>query len=359
MDNNWIVDNLENALTTWNDKLAEMWTLLTESPPDLWGRHDLEYGNDHQWSHASHRLRTAGAIPCHQHFQKLCNLPGLSAPGYVFKHFIYFILAKLGITYGMDLMVNIFDVCNGIVATAASSVGGITNASAALPPEIITAIEDVGFLASIPLWLVTLLGSLFMSTSRFMRTASPACTGSRGRRGQNPDTQSVIISGVDLRKDEWVHVAFTFDETTDTVKCYLNGALVSTVDNCTFNPVIPAQALKVGGDYRGTGSKTLDGSYNNQYFKGEIANISIWSSVRTDEQIEADVTSLKTGTVNTSGDGLLSAWSFQEPEAPIFRDLSANENNVADFVGLARPGLCQGRLFHGCPAGYPVPLPEP
>ena len=164
----------------------------------------------------------------------------------------------------------------------------------------------------------------------------------QGRRGQNPDTQSVIISGVDLRKDEWVHVAFTFDETTDTVKCYLNGALVSTVDNCTFNPVIPAQALKVGGDYRGTGSKTLDGSYNNQYFKGEIANISIWSSVRTDEQIEADVTSLKTGTVNTSGDGLLSAWSFQEPEAPIFRDLSANENNVADFVDWLAPDFAKG-----------------
>lgn len=65
-------------------------------------------------------------------------------------------------------MVNIFDVCNGIVATAASSVGGITSASAALPPEIITAIEDVGFLASIPLWLVTLLGSLFITVLAFI-----------------------------------------------------------------------------------------------------------------------------------------------------------------------------------------------
>ena len=37
MDNNWIVDNLQNALTTWNDKLAEMWTLLTESPQTFKG----------------------------------------------------------------------------------------------------------------------------------------------------------------------------------------------------------------------------------------------------------------------------------------------------------------------------------
>jgi len=65
----------------------------------------------------------------------------------------------------MDLLVNVFDVCNGIVATAAGSVGGLTGASVALPQEIVDAIGDVGFLASIPLWLVTLLGSLMMDSA--------------------------------------------------------------------------------------------------------------------------------------------------------------------------------------------------
>lgn len=37
MDNNWIVENLENALLTWNDKLSEMWFLLTESPQTFKG----------------------------------------------------------------------------------------------------------------------------------------------------------------------------------------------------------------------------------------------------------------------------------------------------------------------------------
>ena len=32
MEDNWIVGNLENAFATWNDKMAEMWSLLTESP---------------------------------------------------------------------------------------------------------------------------------------------------------------------------------------------------------------------------------------------------------------------------------------------------------------------------------------
>ena len=32
---NWIVDNLSNALDTWNDKLAEIWSLVTQSPTVL------------------------------------------------------------------------------------------------------------------------------------------------------------------------------------------------------------------------------------------------------------------------------------------------------------------------------------
>ena len=29
---NWIIDNIANALNTWNEKLAEIWLLLTQSP---------------------------------------------------------------------------------------------------------------------------------------------------------------------------------------------------------------------------------------------------------------------------------------------------------------------------------------
>lgn len=29
---NWIVDNLNSALGTWNDKLAEIWTLVSTTP---------------------------------------------------------------------------------------------------------------------------------------------------------------------------------------------------------------------------------------------------------------------------------------------------------------------------------------
>ena len=42
MSDNWVVQNLENALNTWNEKLAEIWQLITQSPQqfkggDIWG----------------------------------------------------------------------------------------------------------------------------------------------------------------------------------------------------------------------------------------------------------------------------------------------------------------------------------
>lgn len=168
MDNNWIVENLENALLTWNDKLSEMWSLLTESPQTfkggtIWQTIVTIHGGIQAIGYGLLVLFFAISI-----FKSTATFRDFQRPEYVFKHFIYFILAKLGITYGMDLMTNIFAVCNGVVAAAANSVGGMTGAAATLPAEISVAIGEVGFLASIPLWLVTLLGSLFITILSFI-----------------------------------------------------------------------------------------------------------------------------------------------------------------------------------------------
>lgn len=168
MDNNWIVENLENALLTWNDKLSEMWFLLTESPQTfkggtIWQTIVTIHGGIQAIGYGLLVLFFAISI-----FKSTATFRDFQRPEYVFKHFIYFILAKLGITYGMDLMTNIFAVCNGVVVAAANSVGGMTGAAATLPAEITAAIGEVGFLASIPLWLVTLLGSLFITILSFI-----------------------------------------------------------------------------------------------------------------------------------------------------------------------------------------------
>jgi hypothetical protein len=34
---NWVIDNLNNALQTWNKKLSEIWLLVTQSPTEFKG----------------------------------------------------------------------------------------------------------------------------------------------------------------------------------------------------------------------------------------------------------------------------------------------------------------------------------
>ena len=168
MDNNWIVENLTNAFGVWTSKMTEMWSLLTESPQTfkggtIWQTIVTINGGMQAIGYGLLVLFFAIGI-----FRSASSFRDFQRPEHLLRHFIYFVLAKLGITYGMDLLVDVFDVCNGIVATAAGSIGGLTGASVALPQEIADAIGDVGFFASIPLWLVTLLGSLFITVLSFL-----------------------------------------------------------------------------------------------------------------------------------------------------------------------------------------------
>ena len=160
MDNNWIIDNLNYAFSVWNDKLTEMWSLLTQSPQafkggTIWQTIQTVNGAMQGIGYGLLVLFLAIGI-----FRSSAGFRDFQRPEHILRHFIYFVMAKLAVTYGIDLMVDIFAVCAGIISAAAGSVGGIDGATVSLPVEMASAIEDVGFLASIPLWLVTLLGCL-------------------------------------------------------------------------------------------------------------------------------------------------------------------------------------------------------
>ena len=168
MDNNWIIDNLNYAFTLWNDKLTEMWSLLTQSPQafkggTIWQTIQTVNGAMQGVGYGLLVLFLAIGI-----FRSGVGFRDFRRPEYVLRHFLYFVMAKLAVTYGIDLMMDIFAVCAGIISAAAGSVGGIEGAAVALPGEIVTAIEGVGFLASIPLWLVTLLGCLLITVLAFL-----------------------------------------------------------------------------------------------------------------------------------------------------------------------------------------------
>lgn len=168
MSDNWIIANLENAFETWNSKLTEIWSVVTQPPQsfkggDIWnvvveingGLKAIGYG----------LLVLFFAISI---FKSTASFRDFQRPEYALKYFIRFVAAKLAITYAMDIMTTIFTICGGIVEKVTQHMGGMAGATVTLPAEISTAIEDVGFWASIPLWLVTILGSLFITIMSFI-----------------------------------------------------------------------------------------------------------------------------------------------------------------------------------------------
>lgn len=163
-----IIDNLQNALETWNEKLAEIWTLLTQSPQDFKG--------GHMWNtiqQINGALMAIGLALLVLFFVvgmvKTCtNLTEIKRPEHALRLFLRFIIARGLVVYGMDLMNKIFEIVQGITSTIMNTVGVGTATNTTLPQEIIDAVDDCGFLESIPLWAVTLLGGIFITVLSFI-----------------------------------------------------------------------------------------------------------------------------------------------------------------------------------------------
>ena len=101
-------------------------------------------------------------------FSAAASFRELQRPELALRHFIRFVLAKLAVGRGMELMTAIFSICGSVVSASMNNLGVGISAAASLPDEIVSAIEDVGFLQSIPLWLVSFLGSLLITVLSFV-----------------------------------------------------------------------------------------------------------------------------------------------------------------------------------------------
>lgn len=77
-------------------------------------------------------------------------------------------IARGLVVYGMQFMVAIFDIVQGIISKIIQTAGLGNAAQTVIPQEIIDAVENVGFLESIPLWAVTLLGGIFITILSFI-----------------------------------------------------------------------------------------------------------------------------------------------------------------------------------------------
>lgn len=168
MSDNWIVGNLQNALDTWNGKLSEIWTLITQTPETFKG--------GTIWNvivNINGAVQAIGLALLVVFFLvgvvKTCgSFAEVKKPEQVLKLFVRFALAKAVITYGLELMLAIFKIVQGVVQTIMQTAGLGNATQTTLPQEMITAIESCGFFESIPLWAVTLIGGLFITVLSFI-----------------------------------------------------------------------------------------------------------------------------------------------------------------------------------------------
>ena len=165
---NWVVQNLQKALETWNDKLSEIWLLITQSPEQFKGG---EIWNVITNIHGA--LQAIGYSLLVLFFvvgvMKTCgSFAEMKRPEIAVKMFIRFILAKASIDYGLELMMALIEIVQGIVSKIMATSGLSAVSQTVLPDSIVTAIEDCGFWESVPLWAVTLIGSLFITVLSFI-----------------------------------------------------------------------------------------------------------------------------------------------------------------------------------------------
>ena len=104
ISDNWVVRNLERAIATWNGKLAELWQLITQTPETFKG--------GQIWSvivNINSALTGIGygllvlffAIGI---FSSAASFKELQRPEFALRHFIRFVLAKVAVGRGMEIM---------------------------------------------------------------------------------------------------------------------------------------------------------------------------------------------------------------------------------------------------------------
>lgn len=169
---NWIIDNIMNALSVWNAKLQEIWLLITQSPESFKGG-----GIWNMVVSINGALKAIGFALLVLFFvvgvMKTCgSFAEVRRPEHAAKLFIRFILAKAVVGYGLDLMMALFRIVQGVISTTMNTAGLTTQAAVTMPEEMTAAIQALTFWQSIPAWAVSLIGSLVIVVLSFVMIMS-------------------------------------------------------------------------------------------------------------------------------------------------------------------------------------------
>lgn len=169
---NWIIDNIVNALNTWNEKLAEIWLLLTQSPQNFKGG-----GIWNVIVSINGALKAIGYALLVLFFVvgivKTCgSFSEIKKPEHALKLFVRFVLAKAVVGYGLDLMTALFRIVQGVISTTMNTAGVAAQTAVTIPSEMEEAIRGLTFWESIPAWAVSLIGSLVIIVLSFVMIMS-------------------------------------------------------------------------------------------------------------------------------------------------------------------------------------------
>ena len=95
------------------------------------------------------------------------SLADLKRPEHALKVFVRFGIAKGVVTYGMDLMLALLEIAQGMLATVMSTAGSAMDSSA-LPASIETAVEECALMPSVGVMTVALIGMLVIIVLSFI-----------------------------------------------------------------------------------------------------------------------------------------------------------------------------------------------
>ncbi len=116
-----------------------------------------------------------------------------------------------------------------------------------------------------------------------------------------------------LIANQWQHVAVTFDPTTQNILFYVDGQLITTDTTPYTLTAYSDSPLTLGAVY----------SNLTEVYPGQLAEIRIWDTARTQTQIVAD----EARTVTNTDPNLVGYWHFDEGGGTIAHDSSGNGND--------------------------------
>ena len=127
----------------------------------------------------------------------------------------------------------------------------------------------------------------------------------------------------------WVHVAIVQDNENHKITCYINGVKADEQIFSIMEDTIPVRPLKIGGDYMWG---------NVRCFSGEIADIRVWSIVRTQLEIQVNMNGPLTG----AEAGLLANWLLNSKINGVYKDTSVQGNDVRVWIEWLEPEFAEG-----------------